>query len=124
MPIRVRALAVPPVIEKTYHGVLTRAEVLTAMEESLALVPGDRVMRVLSDCRELETMFTEADFYGLKDFLARGDFDHIAYRQALVRPNCPEFGGTLEAWVSVATRNGLVARIFDTRERALDWLMK
>ena len=122
MPIEVRLLEDHGIVEKVYRGPVTKAEILAGAECSAAIAHAAGKALILSDCRELESVHAESDFYDVKDFIDRRDFNKLTYREALIPPTRPWAMAGVDAWLKVACGHGLVVRVFDDRDRAITWL--
>jgi hypothetical protein len=105
--------------EAVYFGTLTAADLEAAAREIMALMQGSNTMLLLADCTGVVGGHSVFDLYALADWL-RTYAPRV--REAVVLPTLDLAAENVRFWETTCRNRGLAVRIFNDRERALEWL--
>jgi hypothetical protein len=111
-----------PIIETMYAGNLTPDELSDAVMETLSLIRAHDVMLLLADCTTLEGGHSISDLYGLADAVLKTGLAH-RIKEAVLLPEIPDTEERVRFWETTCFNRGITVRIFDDRQKALDWLL-
>ena len=106
-----------------YDGMVDRNALMESLGQASHLAKEKNTYRFLTDCSRMAAdghTLTDV-FFGIK--AVTESIPRIAsYREAILRPRGAEADKLVSFWETTRHNRGLNIRIFDDRERALDWL--
>ena len=119
MPYRTHFDPEHDLIEVTYFGSLTPADLERAAHEILEQLAQRGFKRVLADCSSIEGGHSVFDLYALADWLST----HASHlKEAVVVPVQGLAADKVEFWETTCQNRGLLVRLFHERQEALAWL--
>lgn len=108
------------IVELTYSGMITRAELTESAQSALNLALEHDCYRVLTDCTAMHGGHSIADLYFLSDWLI--SVKAYQLREAVVLPAEAAFSDLVQFWQTTCTNRGLRVRVFDDVDTARDWV--
>ena len=109
------------IVETVYAGTLTPGELAEAVHSTLELARKHGARLMLGDCTALSGGHSVVDLYFLIDLVVASGLAH-ELREALILPVLPASADNVRFWESTAFNRGLMVKLFDNREHAVDWL--
>jgi hypothetical protein len=110
------------VIETVYSGRIGASELRSAVESTISAFRSTGALRVLSDCTRLEGGHSIVDLYALVDLLGSLALP-ASFREAILLPQQPFAAEDVRAWETFCVNRGILVRVFQDRQAALDWLV-
>lgn len=110
------------VVETIYTGDVTSDELSAAFEETVAVAVRHSTTLVLSDCSTMRGGHSIVELYALAKELEAHPIS-ARLREAIVLPALEAPSRDVEFWVAACRNRGIDARVFPTRDRALEWLL-
>ncbi|MEI8290920.1 MAG: hypothetical protein WCH99_15760 [Verrucomicrobiota bacterium] len=112
-----------PIVETSYLGNLSAAELAEAIAGSLALAKKHRLHHFLGDCQELLGGHSVLDLFSkLEQIIQEADF--LSVKEALILPTCPEAAENVRFWETACRNRGMDVQTFVDRESAVKWLLQ
>lgn len=123
MPWNIDVPADLPIVETSYSGNLTTAELLEAAQETLLAARAHGRFRLLADCTDLIGGHSFTDLYNLAESVAWSGEGH-AIKEAVLLPRNAEAAERVEFWRVLCSNRGIWVQTFRERRSALDWLLE
>ena len=111
-----------PVIETTFSGRLSPADLGDAFEAIRKLVFDSGRSLVLADCTALQGGHSVTDLYHLAETFAKVTVQHPV-KEAVLLSEMPNTAGMARFWETTCYNRGINVRAFADRNGALAWLM-
>lgn len=112
-----------PIVETRYAGELSMADLMQAVDATVAAGMQHGIKRFFSDCLALKGGHSLTDLYFLAQKVAEsgvgGDM-----REAVLLPVQPAAKDEALFWESTARNRGFVVRVFGDRDAAQKWLLE
>lgn len=120
MPWKVLAHPDLPIVETTYAGIMTGADVAAAAAETLRVANGLGRNRLFADCSSLEGGHTILDLYDLTNL---EQVSGLRLREAILQPELASAMEMVRFWETACLNRGFTVRIFADRDEATRWLL-
>lgn len=122
MPWKASISASLQIIELSFTGIVSAAELSAAASESLNLVNSSKLPRVLTDCTKMASEGHNLfDIYDeVKNISANIAIHDI--KEAILIPEIPRAAEKAEFWETACFNHGLKVRLFSQRDAAMQWL--
>ena len=109
-------------IELTYTGMVTPAELSATIKDSMALMQARGITRIFTDCTGLEG--GHSAFHLFDDMLKIvGDIQALGLKEAILLSAQPAVAANVRFWETAGQNRGLNIRTFSDRTAALEWLL-
>ena len=110
-------------IETSYIGNLTAAELAEAVAGSVALAKKHKIDHFLGDCSELLGGHSVLDLFSkLEQIINESDF--LSLKEALILPTCLEAAEKFRFWETACRNRGMNVQTFVDRRSAVKWLLE
>lgn len=109
-------------VELTYSGTVTQAELALSAQATLQLAQEHGSHRVIADCTAMHGGHSMADLYFLSDWLI--NMKAFRLKEAVIMPVEAASSELARFWETTCINRGLRVRVFDQRDAALRWLME
>lgn len=110
------------VVETVYAGALSRAELETAVKETIDVGREHNAFRYLADCRTLEGGHSLVDLYNMASLVEASGINLDGLREAVLLPDSAGAVDNVSFWESTSFNRGLNVKLFKDRDEALNWL--
>ncbi len=109
------------IIETTFDGDMQKEELGNAVTASIQAVLENKSARLLADCTGLTGGHSLFDLYENAGNIPV-TFMQKEFREAVLMPTSAGARGNVEFWETVTTNLGFKVKIFENRDKALEWL--
>jgi hypothetical protein len=123
MPWKTRYLPDEKIVEMTFEGNISMASMAEVLENVLGLLEKEHTFLVLGDCLKIQHNNSAFNIYDLPKSYETRQVDHRV-KEAMILPTDSEARKNVEFYETVCRNRGYNVRVFETREAALDWLLK
>jgi hypothetical protein len=123
MPWNVRAVQESSFLEVVFTGAVTPKELQAASKQSLSIAREKGLTRLLSDCSAFKGGHSVFDLFTLANDL-KAESIALVLKQAIILPGNQEAADLVRFWETTCANRGILVRIFDDRQRAVDWLVE
>jgi hypothetical protein len=121
MPWTVEWLEELRIIEITFEGMVSSAELRDMAREVMHLAAANGAHLYLADCSALQGGHSVFDLYSVASDFARAASGVV--REAVIVPALSAPAEDVRFWEDTADNHGLIVRRFPDRESAMDWLV-
>jgi hypothetical protein len=121
MPWHVQLITDHPIVETTYSGVLTKAEMKQSMDDALNLAKRHATTLFLRDCTSLEGIQSIADLYVLTGSLGIKS-NIFKTKKAILLPSAQFSSEQVVFWRDACRTRKIFVELFKDRQGAIDWL--
>jgi hypothetical protein len=108
-------------VEEAFTGSVTPQELQDSFRQVISAARERGFSRILSDCSSLKGGHSVFDLFVLADDLKAESIAHTL-KQAVILPEDREAAGLVRFWETTCSNRGIRVRIFEDRQKAIDWL--
>ena len=110
-------------IEVSYKGDISQKDLFDAFYAVYGLVTENNTAKILADCTEMKAGHTLFDLFSLIERVKMEDMAYAIKEALVIKPEQIE-NGNISFWETACKNRGLNVKIFEEREKALEWLIK
>ena len=121
MPWQTRLLEPERIVESTFSGLLSPAELVAGFTASVALGKQSDILLFLADCTALEGGHSLLDVFSLLNMFESVGLDRRVKEAVLLGKSTPA-ADRLEFYETACRNRGYTVRLFSDRDEAVAWL--